>query len=251
MTKEDVVAIVVAVFISCAFRAFLESREPEAKDWELWQTLADGFLHSIYLILMSALVLSDNLACQVGGAFLAFLDIGRIGYHRLIRDTRLGAYSPKAPKYRGVSPEHFLIRRLEHILRSYLIVGYGFAIIHLACIPRIGTLSVSIEKAYGVDHCATPLLDIFYFSMVTLATLGYGDMAPTYSLGKFLVIGELIAGITGIGILLNLLSTTFSEMPKLKEIDDYRGGPTDGALIFKAFRRGIERIKISIKGSVL
>lgn len=40
------------------------------------------------------------------------------------------------------------------------------------------------------------ILDSFYFSVVTIATLGYGDLHPQKWPGKFLVITELLVGIS-------------------------------------------------------
>jgi hypothetical protein len=38
-------------------------------------------------------------------------------------------------------------------------------------------------------------LDAFYFSVVTIATVGYGDIHPTTSLGKILAIALIVAGV--------------------------------------------------------
>lgn len=39
------------------------------------------------------------------------------------------------------------------------------------------------------------LLDAFYFSVVTIATVGYGDLAPHTALGKIFTIGYIVSGI--------------------------------------------------------
>jgi len=39
------------------------------------------------------------------------------------------------------------------------------------------------------------LLDAFYFCIVTLATIGYGDFAPKTAAGKLFTIGYIIVGI--------------------------------------------------------
>ena len=39
------------------------------------------------------------------------------------------------------------------------------------------------------------LLDSAYFSVVTIATVGYGDLAPKTALGKLFTIGYIFAGI--------------------------------------------------------
>lgn len=40
-----------------------------------------------------------------------------------------------------------------------------------------------------------PLLDAAYFSVVTIATVGYGDIAPRTTLGKIFTIGYIFSGI--------------------------------------------------------
>jgi voltage-gated potassium channel len=46
-------------------------------------------------------------------------------------------------------------------------------------------------------------IDSFYFSFVTLATIGYGDIAPTSELGKIVAV---LYGISGLGVMASLIS---------------------------------------------
>jgi voltage-gated potassium channel len=39
------------------------------------------------------------------------------------------------------------------------------------------------------------LVDAFYFSVVTIATVGYGDFAPQTVVGKLFTVGYIVAGI--------------------------------------------------------
>jgi voltage-gated potassium channel len=48
------------------------------------------------------------------------------------------------------------------------------------------------------------ILDAFYFSFITLATIGYGDIAPQTDLGK---IATIIYSVAGLGILAALFAT--------------------------------------------
>ena len=54
----------------------------------------------------------------------------------------------------------------------------------------VGTIVYSILEGWS-------LLDSLYFSVVTLATVGYGDLTPTTDLAKLFTIGYIL---TGIGI---------------------------------------------------
>lgn len=47
-------------------------------------------------------------------------------------------------------------------------------------------------------------IDSFYFSFITLATIGYGDLAPTTDLGKLLTVAYSVAGL---GIMAALITT--------------------------------------------
>ena len=46
-------------------------------------------------------------------------------------------------------------------------------------------------------------IDSFYFSFITLATIGYGDIAPTSELGK---IAAVLYGISGLGVMASVIS---------------------------------------------
>jgi voltage-gated potassium channel Kch len=49
-------------------------------------------------------------------------------------------------------------------------------------------------------------IDSFYFSVITLTTVGYGDLSPQTDMGKLFTIVYVI---TGIGILFSLINTLF------------------------------------------
>jgi voltage-gated potassium channel len=60
-----------------------------------------------------------------------------------------------------------------------------------------GTLIFMIVERLSV-------IDAFYFSFITLATIGFGDIVPTTDLGKIVAV---IYGIAGLGVLGALVST--------------------------------------------
>ena len=57
------------------------------------------------------------------------------------------------------------------------------------------------------------LVDGFYFSFVTLATIGYGDISPTTDLGKIVTV---IYGIAGLGVMAALISRIASQRPRVR-----------------------------------
>jgi voltage-gated potassium channel len=56
----------------------------------------------------------------------------------------------------------------------------------------IGVFAVGIIGFMAVEGLS--FIDALYFSIVTMATVGYGDIYPKTSLGKFLVIFIIISG---------------------------------------------------------
>lgn len=52
------------------------------------------------------------------------------------------------------------------------------------------------------------ILDAFYFSIVTITTLGFGEILPVGLAGRLLVCAEAICGIVFIGLFLNAISET-------------------------------------------
>lgn len=57
-------------------------------------------------------------------------------------------------------------------------------------------------------------LDAFYFSVITLATVGYGDLTPKTDLGKFFTIIYIISGI---GIFLAFIQSYFDFIRESKK----------------------------------
>lgn len=52
----------------------------------------------------------------------------------------------------------------------------------------IGTIAYALIERWSV-------LDALYFSVVTLATVGYGDLHPTTDLGRLFTIGYIVIGV--------------------------------------------------------
>ena len=57
-------------------------------------------------------------------------------------------------------------------------------------------------------------IDSFYFSFITLSTIGYGDLSPTTELGKIVTV---IYGIAGLGVIAALVSAIASQRMRESE----------------------------------
>ena len=83
--------------------------------------------------------------------------------------------------------------RLAAALSLYLLLGLVFAMIFRVFEELLpGSLHFSVSQSSASE--VRPLADMVYFSFVTLATLGYGDIVPLTPAAKGLAILEAIIG---------------------------------------------------------
>ena len=77
-----------------------------------------------------------------------------------------------------------------------------------------------IERNNDVEHFGS-IVRAFWFSIVTMTTIGYGDITPTTSLGKILAITFGIVGIICVALLTaNIIesNTKFNELNNSADI---------------------------------
>ena len=104
--------------------------------------------------------------------------------------------------------------RLQGAVAAYLLLGvtwgYAYALVALL---RPGAFSGPVDVADGPRA-------FYYFSFVTLATLGYGDVLPVHPAARSLATLEAVTGTLYLAILLARLVSLAAATPR------GRGGPT-------------------------
>lgn len=93
-----------------------------------------------------------------------------------------------------------------------------------------GTAFYSLVEGLG-------LVDAFYFSVVTLTTVGYGDFAPQTDVGKLFT---AVYVLVGIGILLTFVTTIAGQMSQSSPLHPFTAGSavqSDGPRLRKRGRR--------------
>ncbi len=110
-----------------------------------------------------------------------------------------------------------------------------FGLLFLACEFAINTffaLLYSLQPGSVSSQGTWPLLSNFFFSLETLATVGYGEMYPTTTYGHLVSSFEILVGVIFTAIITGLLFVRFSK-PKAKVryathpvITRYNGKPT-------------------------
>lgn len=107
-----------------------------------------------------------------------------------------------------------------HEMRAEIIsalVKYMGAIISFATIFN-GLQKIFDGIAFHISHPSPfPYFDLLYFSLVTITTLGYGDIQPTLWLSKSLVIFEIVFGLGFVLLLFTMLISLYIDIQRKKK----------------------------------
>jgi hypothetical protein len=134
-------------------------------------------------------------------------------------------------------PRRSLRRKLELlVLAPFFVVvspvlGAAAAARRLWRSPEERTLVVSAAAVLGfgtiVFHFVEDwsYLDALYFSVISLLTIGYGDLVPTTDLGKVLTILYVIAGVSIILGFVDAIAKDRLERGYLARREERMGGP--------------------------
>ena len=90
---------------------------------------------------------------------------------------------------------------------DYLLV-YIFLIVIFALLYFVFSDFFSFPKS---DQGEINLFDTYYFSVVTITTLGYGEIHPIHTFGKILVILQVLSGVFTFGMFLYSISQKYSD----------------------------------------
>jgi inward rectifier potassium channel len=126
----------------------------------------------------------------------------------LNRDGSFNVVREGLPYFRSLSPYHALLtlswpRFFALVASGYFAANLLFAVLYFACGP------------YALDgwHTSQPFErfeDAFFFSVQTLATIGYGRMTPNGVAVNLLVTVEALVGLMGFALATGLLFARFS-----------------------------------------
>lgn len=93
-----------------------------------------------------------------------------------------------------------LKKRFEFIFLGYMLLGVMFT---------FGSIFYLLE--FGINEALGSYLDAIYWAMVTISTVGYGDISPVTELGKVVSMFGIIFGIAMISFVTSVMVSAFSQ----------------------------------------
>ena len=135
--------------------------------------------------------------------------VGGANEKRLL--NRDGTFNPRRrglPVFGSLSLYHYMLtigwaRFLVIVVGGYLATNALFALAYLAC--GVNSLAASTSADTG-----TPFWRAFFFSVETLATIGYGNVTPNGMAAHFVMTAESLAGLLMFALGTGILFSRFS-----------------------------------------
>ena len=138
---------------------------------------------------------------------------------RLLRILKLSTYN---------SALSDLIEAIREERRSFIAAGYIFVVMFI----------IASSLIYFAEHQNHPthfnsIPDSMYWALITLTTVGYGDVTPVTGLGKLISVISAMGGVIVVALLTGIIASSFSlqmERRKSEFEDEIREALKDGIL---------------------
>ena len=104
-----------------------------------------------------------------------------------------------------------------HEMREEIVgalIKYLGAVVSFATVYH-GLFGIFRERAFVVPQGnSVPYFDFFYFSVVTITTVGYGDIQPVHWLARTIVITEILFGLGFVLLLFTMLISVYIDIQR-------------------------------------
>ncbi len=135
--------------------------------------------------------------------------VARESRQRLLnRDGTFNVRREGLPYWRSLSAYHYLLtiswpRFLTYVTIAYVLVNAIFAVTYVAA----GAKALNVFRG---EPTPLRLRDAFFFSVHTLATIGYGNIAPQNTAANVLVAIEALVGLLGFSVVAGIVFARFA-----------------------------------------
>jgi hypothetical protein len=149
----------------------------------------------------------------IGYIFCAFT-LFKVAKYRIYDDLFKRALGRNKGSYIGLSsnPAANLLQGLFNVLlRAYFYVTVTFGCIYALMIGGSYSTADGILNIGETGRSGNVFVDLVYFSVVTISTVGYGDISPKATSAKLLCMCEILLGYFFIGMLLATILGRFNE----------------------------------------
>ena len=164
-------------------------------------------------------------------SFFPFLDLRILRALRLLRILKLSHYN---------SAMEDLFEAIFEERRSFYAASYLFAILFILS----STLMYFAEyRTHPTGFQSIP--DSMYWALITLTTVGYGDITPITVTGKLIAVGSAILGVIVVAIITGIVASSFNAQMERRNIifeDQVRKALLDGILDY-AEKADLERLR--------
>ena len=165
------------LWISHDIHQYIVSSAPESGSGKYWRVLKAKLR---YMITLPALI-------DLVAIFPKF---------RIIRLLKLYHYMHGASSLFDA----LLKKRFEFVFLGYMLFGVTFT---------FGSIFYLLE--FGINDALGSYLDAIYWALVTISTVGYGDISPVTELGKIVSMFGIIFGIAMISFVTSVMVSAFSQ----------------------------------------
>ena len=147
------------------------------------------------------------------------IDLRILRMLRLLRILKLSTYN---------SALMDLFMAIEEERKSFFAAGYIFTVIFVVA----SSLIYYAENSVHPTHFQS-IPDSMYWAVITLTTVGYGDVTPVSVLGKLIAVFAAIGGVIVVALLTGIVASSFSlqmERRKSQFEDEIRHALQDGVI---------------------
>jgi len=152
-----------------------------------------------------------------GGSF-AFVRVIRL--IRVFRVFKLGRYSVGLQMFAGA-----MSSSLQPL--GILVFVMSINMIIVSSIVHLFEVADTDEKPYP-DYCFCTITNTFWWAVVTMTTVGYGDCYPITSGGKTVAVITMLSGVLILALPITVIGSNFAKMVEMFEEDNAAYTLTDG-----------------------